>query len=506
MTEPFRPLPQSKPRICVIGDLMLDRYTWGGVSRISPEAPIPVLAANQDEVRPGGAAYVGALLSSLGCEVHLTGVIGPDSEAKCLRAILTDQKVPLDGLFVSEDNRPTTCKHRYMGQAADRHAQQILRVDREKTASITDITVKKICRFLKSALPVSDAVVVSDYGKGVVCPPLLEFIRQECNLRDLPLLVDPIPGKPLETYAGATLLKPNRREAELFLGQSLHAFSSYEAAAAELLRQAGTTSLAMTLDHEGIVIADAHSAKHIPTSQHKVYDITGAGDVVISVLALGMAAGWDLAYSSTVANVAAGLAVEKLGAELISWDEVHAAWTRQSQTSASKIQTLDEVAAFAMDARRKGQTIVFTNGCFDLLHAGHLSTLEEASRLGDVLIVAVNSDRSVAKLKGPSRPIQSQLDRARMLAGLACVSQVVVFDAPTPIGLLQTIHPDVLVKGGTTGEIVGRDIVEAYGGRVVQASMVGGISTTELIRRMDDREEPLRHPHGRKTEATHEIH
>lgn len=506
MTEATTVLPSQPPRICVVGDLMLDRYTWGSVSRISPEAPIPVLAASQDEVRPGGAAYVGALLAALGCEVHLAGVVGNDPEAACLRTILSEQKVSNDGLFEDKNGRPTTCKHRYMGQAADRHSQQILRVDREDTAPICKKLTTSLRHYLIAALDQSDAVVVSDYGKGVFDEALLDFVRQECARRELPLLIDPIPGKSLAAYAGATLLKPNRHEAERFLNRPLHGFSSYQDAAEELLLRANVESVALTLDHEGMVVADSSSATHIPTTRRAVYDITGAGDVVISVLAYGAAAGWDLVQTATVANVAAGLAVEKFGAELVTWDEIQAALNRSQIPSRSKVCTAEEAATFAEDAKRKGQTVVFTNGCFDLLHAGHLAALEETSRLGDVLIVAVNSDASVADLKGPGRPIQDENHRARMLAGLQCVSRVVVFEEPTPLSLLQAIRPDVLAKGGTTGEVVGRDVVEAYGGRVMQTSTVDGLSTTELIQRIDGRHQQPRIRPSNNAGAIHEIH
>lgn len=460
---------------------MLDRYTWGNTSRISPEAPIPVLIADQDEVRPGGAAYVASLLASLGCEVRLAGVVGDDAEASILRTILAEQGVALDGINSGETGRPTTSKLRFMGRVEDRHAQQILRVDREKSDRIPEEIEARLRSFLATACELSDAVVVSDYGKGVVGPSLLRFVRTECLRHHLPLLIDPIPGRSLDFYAGATLLKPNRRESEQLLRRSLHSFATYQDAAKELLRQAEAESVAMTLDHEGIVAADHHQVTHIPASPRVAHDITGAGDVVISVLAYGYAAGWNLADAAQIANLAAGVAVEKFGAELLTWNEIHASVGQQSLRSSFKISSLEEVLAFTENAKRLGQTVIFTNGCFDLLHSGHLTTLEEASRLGDVLIVAVNSDASVSRLKGPGRPIQDQVHRARMLAGLQCVSRVIVFDDPTPISLLEVIRPDVLIKGGTTGEIVGREVVQEYGGRVVQTHVAGELSTTSLI-------------------------
>lgn len=480
MTFQFPPRPVRPPRILVLGDVMLDRYTWGDVERVSPEAPIPILRADQDEVRPGGAASVATLLSHLDADVTLLGVVGVDPESNILPRILYEHRVDASRL-ITVTARPTTCKHRYIGRAAGRHPHQMLRVDREQTTAIDGETESAILetttRVLKEEEP--EAVLVSDYGKGVCTDRVVSTVIESCRRSAVPVLVDPAHSVDPRRYRGATLLTPNRLEAETLSGRRITTPQEALDVANRLRAEFGIQTAMITLDRDGLVISDQRTREHCPTIPREVYDITGAGDMVLAMCGYGYAARWTLRDIARLANRAAGLQVERFGVEAVSWSEIVEGISR---VSSPKICTISEAAEFATQARHHGRRVVFTNGCFDLFHVGHLQTLRTAVLHGEILIVGINSDRSVRQLKGVGRPVIPQEHRADILAAFDFVHRVVIYEDETPHALLRSIRPDVLVKGGTTMTVIGREVVEAYGGQIVTTDIVPDLSTTAILK------------------------
>jgi len=455
------------PRLVVIGDLMLDRYLWGTADRVSPEAPVLVLTEDLDEVRPGGAANVAAFLRGLEADVTLAGLVGDDTEGRTLVRILNDQGV--DTSFVTTaDRRPTTLKQRVVGRTAQRQPHQIVRIDREVRTPIPVDLERQVLTGILPAVSACDAVLISDYDKGVCTPGLLRPILDEGRRLGIPVLIDPCRGGDFLKYSRATAITPNRRAAELWASCSLHDPENIQHIAERLRERLALDAAILTLDRDGLAYATPDARGLVPGRPRDVADVTGAGDMVLAMLGLCFAGKVPLMESLHWANTAAGLEVER----------------RRREASAAAADTLDAILPKIAEFRRAGCRIVFTNGCFDLLHVGHVQLLEDAARLGDVLIVAINSDESVRRLKGPERPIIGESGRARMLASLACVDHVLIFDEATPHRLLEAIRPDVLVKGGTTGHIVGREIVEAYGGTVTRTPTVPGCSTTDLLSRV----------------------
>jgi D-beta-D-heptose 7-phosphate kinase/D-beta-D-heptose 1-phosphate adenosyltransferase len=477
-----------RPRILVIGDLILDRYTHGDAERVSPEAPVPVLLADDPEVRPGGAASVASLLRALDADVSAVGVVGDDSDGRVLVRLLKEADIDARGVRC-DPNRPTTSKERFLGRAVGRHSQQILRVDRESRSPLPAHLERDLVEGLAAFLEGYKAVLVSDYGKGVCTPTLLAAIADVCGQRSIPLLVDPTRIPDYGRYRGASVIKPNRQEAELAVGRPIHSPDEAVTAGRELCNRWGFGAALVTLDRDGMALAQSGgSADWVPAKVRAVYDITGAGDMSLAVLGLGRAAGLPMLASARLANAAAGMEVERLGVAPISRAELRAAVARHSGSS-EKIVDVDRLEKLVADHRRAGQTVVFTNGCFDLLHVGHLTCLEHASRFGDVLIVGINTDASVRGLKGPDRPVVPEFERAKLVAALSCVRHVILFGETTPHRLLRLIRPDVLVKGGTYSieDVVGREVVEAYGGRVCITGQVEGRSTTSLLDRLAER-------------------
>ncbi len=468
-------------KVLVLGDLMLDRYTWGDAERVSPEAPVLVLRAETEEARLGGAASVAALLRGLDADVSLLGVIGPDANGRILQALLREDGID-DSLVLCEDARRTTTKERFLGRTMSRHAHQILRVDHEHRHAITTETETRLAHGIHERLSGCAAVLISDYAKGVCTLSLLRSVFEAAKLRDIPVLVDPARGVDYERYRGATLIKPNRIEAEEATGIRIHSPDAGLVAASTLCTRLGCAAVAVTLDRDGIAVSQAgRTEEAFPARIRTVCDITGAGDMVLATLGLCLAGRVSLSDAAKLANLAAGLETERQGVAIVSRSELAHELLRPATAASQKIVSLGQMLSLASSYRGHGQTLVFTNGCFDLLHVGHVSYLEQAAASGDVLIVAINSDDSVRRLKGPTRPIVGQQDRATLLAALTCVSHVLVFDQDTPHELLRLLRPDVLVKGGTTAEIVGREIVEAYGGRIQQTRTFDGSSTTNLV-------------------------
>ena len=474
------------PRVLVLGDLILDRYTWGRATRVSPEAPVLILDADEEEVRLGGAASVARLLRGLDAVVSVAGVVGDDSRGRTLRRLFSETQIE-QNMVLSAPSRPTTTKQRFMGRAATRHPHQILRVDYERRDPLDRELEQRLTEAVLAQLHGYAALLISDYGKGVCMPHVLDAVIETAGRIQLPILVDPARGADYRRYRNVTILKPNRVEAELATGRKIVTPDDALLAGRQLCRQCHVRAVVVTLDHQGMAIACADGVEHVvSTRPREVYDITGAGDMALAMLSLGQASELPLPTTAELAAVAAGLEVERLGVGPVSRSEIQAELRRLDRPAgdnAGKRVTLDEMAALADAYRRAGRTIVFTNGCFDLLHVGHVAYLREAARLGSVLVVAVNGDRSVKRLKASNRPIIGQEDRAALLSAMECVDHVLLFDDDTPHELLRRIRPDVLVKGGTYApdEVVGREIVLGYGGKVCVAGKIDAVSTTAIV-------------------------
>ncbi|MCG6896713.1 MAG: bifunctional D-glycero-beta-D-manno-heptose-7-phosphate kinase/D-glycero-beta-D-manno-heptose 1-phosphate adenylyltransferase HldE [Thiocapsa sp.] len=463
------PFPDfSRARVLVAGDLMLDRYWSGSTRRISPEAPVPVVHVGQVEDRPGGAANVALNLATLGCQVTLVGVTGDDAAAD----ILTDQ-LAAQGIRILLHRRadlPTITKLRVLS-----HHQQLIRLDFEQ--SLAPLGEDPLPTMLANALHESDLLVLSDYAKGtLVDPRRLIAMARELGKR---VLVDP-KGSEFARYQGASLLTPNRGELEAIVG--VCADDATLVGRGERLRaELGLDALLVTLGERGmLLLRPSADALHLPTRAHEVFDVTGAGDTVIATLAAALGAGVELSESCTLANCAAGLAVGKLGAAAVTARELKRAYLgAEWHTLLDQEALLDAVAA----ARAAGERIVMTNGCFDILHEGHVAYLQQARRLGDRLIVAVNDDASVRRLKGPDRPVNGVEQRMAVLAGLASVDWVCAFSGDTPEALICRVRPDLLVKGGDyrAEEIAGAECVRKNGGEVRILDLLPGRSTTRIL-------------------------
>ena len=484
--EFLQDLQTAAPRILVVGDIMLDRYTQGLVERISPEAPVLVLRVDSEEVRLGGAASVSALLRGLGAQVDLAGVIGADSSAGVVKRLLVETGIGAS-LVLEDALRPTTVKWRVLGHPEHRIAGHLLRVDYE-SRQVLDLEMEAtLVAGLVNHLEPYAAILVSDYGKGVCTPRLLQTLIRAARQRGIPVHIDPVCRGDFEKYRGATLLKPNRATAAQACGRPIAGVEDALSAAEYLRETLDLPSVVVTLDREGMVLDAGDDCRgQVKATARHVRDITGAGDMAQAMLGFASALQIPLERSLELANLAAGLEVEREGVEPVTWEEIIASVARSSNPSADKIVSLEQLELVMRRHRSQQRRIVLTNGCFDLLHVGHVTYLQEAARLGDILIVAINTDEMVRQLKGPDRPINQERHRAVMLAGLECVDHVVVFEEETPHALLDRIRPDVLVKGGTYSleEVKGRELVEQYGGEVRVMGQVPEISTTHLIQRI----------------------
>ncbi|MEZ5978268.1 MAG: D-glycero-beta-D-manno-heptose-7-phosphate kinase [Planctomycetota bacterium] len=468
----------GSPRVLVVGDLILDRYVTGDVKRISPEAPIAVLAAAKRDERLGGAGNVAANLRAMDAAVEIVGIVGSDTDGDELLALLRGIGAECSGC-VREAARPTTVKTRFVSGV-----QQMLRVDWEDDVPAAGAGETALLDRLAERVRSADAVVLSDYGKGVLTPRVLARAIELCREQGVPVLVDP-KGADFARYRGATLLTPNRREAEVALGRPLRTLDDVPAGADELRRIAGLHHSVITLGADGIYFADADGTSAlVPTTAQQVFDVTGAGDTVISHLALALAAGWPLADAVVLANCAAGIVVGRRGAASVTRGEVRAALGVRG--GGTKVLDDDTLEARLRQWRDESRKVVFTNGCFDVLHAGHVKYLRFARSQGDVLLVGVNDDDSVRRLKGPKRPVNELDDRLEVLAALEMVDGVVPFGDDTPKSLVERVTPDVLVKGEDWRErgVVGREWVERHGGRVVLAPLLDGRSTTATLQRL----------------------
>jgi D-beta-D-heptose 7-phosphate kinase/D-beta-D-heptose 1-phosphate adenosyltransferase len=480
------------PRVLVLGDVMLDRYVWGNAERISQEAPVVLLRADRREERLGGASSVATMLQALGARTSVIGVVGTDGDGFHARRLLTDLQIDADGV-VADPDRPTSVKERYMGRAQARHPQQMIRVDYESREPVSATVERQLAGALASKVPEVDIVLVSDYDKGVCTPGLLQQAIRTAKERGVRVIADPTRGGDYTKYRGCSSMTPNRLEAGLATGLTIHTAADALAAAAQLRAGLELEAGIVTLDKDGMALAhrDGRSAL-FPTRARQVYDITGAGDMVMATLGLALAVGADYDPAIRLANVAGGLEVEKIGVATVTRGEIladllHAPFrTVERVPGAAKVLGLAALADELKTRRERGQTVACTNGCFDVLHAGHVQYLAEARRQADCLVVAINSDESVRQLKGPTRPLNRVEARALVLAGLQDVDYVTIFSEPTPAAVIEAVRPDVLVKGADykKAEVVGAQFVESYGGRIHLAELRDGYSTTDLIARM----------------------
>ncbi|OOV85899.1 bifunctional D-glycero-beta-D-manno-heptose-7-phosphate kinase/D-glycero-beta-D-manno-heptose 1-phosphate adenylyltransferase HldE [Oceanospirillum linum] len=458
-------------KVLVVGDVMLDKYWYGSTERISPEAPVPIVKVQSNDSRAGGAANVGLNLSALKVPSEVAGIVGCDSESEELSALLGQSGV--DACFVRSSDKPTITKLRIMS----RH-QQLLRLDQEEPFSASDAAALREQVIAKSAG--ASVVVLSDYAKGSLAE--VQSLIALFSDRKLPVLVDP-KGVDFSRYRGATLLTPNMSEFEAVVGRCGSEEAVVQKAVA-MLRDLELEALLLTRSERGMTLFQADKDPvYFAANAKAVFDVTGAGDTVIATLAAGIAGGLSLEQSVEIANIAAGIAVSKLGTDTVSLAELNTELMNHSGLDQQKVLDETTLIQALISARHRGEKVVFTNGCFDILHPGHVSYLNAARKLGDKLIVAVNSDASVSRLKGSSRPINDLEHRMHVLGGLASVDWVVAFEEDTPARIIDALLPDVLVKGGDyqLEEIVGADAVLASGGEVKVLNFEDGYSTTGII-------------------------
>ena len=468
----------ARTSVTVIGDVMLDRYVYGTVSRISPEAPIPILAVEREVAMPGGAGNVVRNLTALGVAVAFVSVVGDDQAGSDLTGLIGGQPGVEPWLLV-EGARATTVKTRYVS-----HGQQLLRADQEETAPVAAKLAERMLRIAGDALAATSVAVLSDYNKGVLGGDVAARLIAAAKVAGRRVVVDP-KGVDYARYAGADVITPNRRE----LAQATEMPAETEAevvAAAMALRAAhGFGAVLVTRSEDGMTLVDADGAQHYPAEAAEVFDVSGAGDTVVAALAAAMAAGLELRVAARIANIAAGIVVGKVGTAVARTDDLLAALTPQGG-ALRKVVTREAAAEQAERWRRRGWRTGFTNGCFDLLHPGHVHLLEQARGQCDRLIVGLNSDASVRRLKGSTRPVQPEAARAAVLASLSAVDLVVVFDEDTPEKTLELLRPDLLVKGAdyALDAVVGADLVRGWGGKVWLAELMPGFSTTATVRRI----------------------
>jgi D-beta-D-heptose 7-phosphate kinase / D-beta-D-heptose 1-phosphate adenosyltransferase len=482
-------LPSLKPlRVLVAGEVILDRYIMGDVARISPEAPIPILQVNRIEERPGNAGFVMANLRALGARVSALSVVGADRNGELLCEMFGDLGIDTRSVLVDAD-RPTIVKERMLGsvQSANRATQQLLRVDREAPHALSPAKERALTRHLERELARVDGVLISDINKGLLTSGLLRALIHGARRRKIPVIVDPRLSEDFSIYRGATALTPNRYEAEFATGTRLVDRDAWMRAADELMRRLKLDACLITLDRDGMYLSERPGPHtYIATTPRAVYDVTGAGDVVLAVFGLFAIAGLSFASAAGLANLAAGIEVSRLGTEIISREDLARALSPGPESAQRKIVAVEELRPTLDRHRGTGRRVVFTNGCFDLLHAGHVEMLSFARAQGDTLVVGVNSDRSVRLIKGDGRPVYPAVERALILAALEAVDYVVVFDETRAERIVRAVRPDVLVKGEDWRDKIvdGQIFVESYGGRVALAPLLPGYGTTLTIERL----------------------
>lgn len=469
-------LKWARTRLLVVGDVMLDKYIWGEVGRISPEAPVPVVRGIHQDEKPGGAANVAMNLARLGAQTILVGMTGGDENEQLLTARLIANGITPH--FVASSEFPTVTKMRILGGK-----QQMLRLDFERAGLRAQSDYDKLTNLSLGLIPVSQALVLSDYGKGTLTPTVCQTLISTARKQGIPVLVDP-KSSDYSHYRGATTVCPNFAELAQATKTDVRDFDALLASAERMVTELGLEFLTATMSEKGIALIRSGKRFVDPAKARQVFDVSGAGDTVIAVLALALASGLEPESAVQLANLAAGIVVGKVGTVPVEKHELIAALSPElALNTESQVLSREELVKRIALWKANGDRVVFTNGCFDLLHIGHITLLEESRRCGDRLIVAINSDASVRGLKGPNRPIVGQQERARVLAALSSVDAVVIFDEPTPLELILAARPDVLVKGGdyNADAVVGAKEMQSWGGEVKIVPLVEGFSTTRLI-------------------------
>jgi D-beta-D-heptose 7-phosphate kinase/D-beta-D-heptose 1-phosphate adenosyltransferase len=469
-----------RPRLLVIGDLILDEYIWGAVNRISPEAPVPILETKSENLALGGAANVANNLVALGCEVHLVGAIGKDEKGERLLALISGQGINTEGIFRFV-HRPTTSKIRIVA-----HNQQVLRIDKEDNRPITEETESKFVQHINKILPEMDCIICSDYHKGVLTEKVFKAVVHRAKKSKKRVLVDP-KSSDFTLYKGATLVTPNQREVEQAVPIKIQDRNDLDRAAEYLLNLTHAEVLLITRGKDGMMLyQNKEEPVDIDTQAKEVFDVTGAGDTVVSVLGMALAIGFNYKDSAWLSNMAASIVVGKVGTATITLNEINEYLQEEMLRTSHTILKLEELKKIVSLAKSTGKTIVFTNGCFDIIHGGHIEFLQKAKALGDLLVVGLNSDESVRELKGEGRPIKSERERANIISALKYVDYITIFDDDTPEEVIREVRPDILVKGDDykVDEVVGREIVEGYGARVELIPIVHGLSTTGTVEKI----------------------
>ncbi len=465
-------------KILVIGDLMLDEYVWGDVDRISPEAPVQIVSVQKEDYTLGGAGNVANNLAVLGGKVSVCGVIGDAEYGDRLIRKFEELKVNISGI-VRETGRVTTRKTRIIASH-----QHVLRIDRETGKEISADTFERITRFIEENIPDTDVLLISDYGKGLLTDTLLKKIISVSRQYGKKILADP-KGLDFSRYAGVSLLTPNKKEAAIASGIEITDDETLFKAGYKILQRSGIENLLITCGRDGMVLFEpGKSPLKIRAEARQVFDVSGAGDTVLSVMGLGIASGCSFEESAHLANTAAGIVVGKVGTATVSKEELIAALNPYSDTLMLKYKESAELFMLTKELKRKGKKIVLTNGCFDLLHAGHIMLFSASKKMGDVLIVAIDDDSLVKRVKGAGRPVICQKERIRILCALDTVDYVTIFSSSDDLtNLIKMIQPDMLTKGSnyTAEDVFGHEIVERSGGRVVLFPVTENISTTDII-------------------------
>ena len=468
--------------LLVVGDLMLDEYLWGEVDRISPEAPVQVVSIKNEDYAMGGAGNVVHNIVALGAKVTAVGVIGTGRNGEILLNKFKELGIDTTGI-IQEPGMPTTQKTRVIASH-----QHVLRIDRETDKTISDSTIDKITRFIEDNIAHVDVVLISDYGKGLITKRLLSGVISAAQNHKKVTIADP-KGLDFSKYSGVSLLTPNKKEAALASGIEIVDESTLLKAGNKILQTVGLDKLLITCGKDGMVLFEQGQEPYrISTEARQVFDVSGAGDTVLAVLGLGLASGGSFRQAAALANVAAGIVVGKVGTATVSRNELQSALEPAVGGLAAKQKTLPDLIAIAEHLRAEGKTVVMTNGCFDLLHVGHIKLLSASKEMGDVLIVAIDDDKSVKALKGENRPIIRAQERLRIISALDCTDYVTLFSSEELENIIEAIRPDILTKGSdyTTETVLGRQIVERSGGRVVLVPVTEVTSSTRMINQIKD--------------------
>ena len=479
-------LPRTSGRVVLVGDLMMDRYLYGNAERLSPEAPVPVLHYQKEELRLGGAGGVAADLAALGAHVDVVGLVGDDEMGRAVRQHLKACGAHPSGL-IDAPGRPTCCKVRLVGLAQHRHPQQMMRLDFEDCSPAAGPLEDAIRGRAAALIDGAAMVCLEDYNKGLLSPRLCQDLIAAARDKGVPVLIDPANIPDYRKYAGATCLKLNRTETQKATGLPANHEADWDAAGTWLLDRLGLEAAVITLDKSGAYLATRDGERRwLKTRPRHVYDVTGAGDMVLSMLAVARAAGATWAEAVSLANVAGGLEVEKFGSVPVTPDEIIQELLLEVHEHLGKQRAIEQLLPELQRHRAAGRKIVFTNGCFDLIHLGHVKYFQFAKAQGDLLVVGVNTDSGIRRLKGQKRPIINEHDRTSVLEELESIDYLVRFDEDTPMKLIEAVRPDVLVKGADYAkeQVVGWEFVESYGGRVALAPLVDGRSTSAVIQRI----------------------